>query len=1010
MQGFASKSAALIIGCLWASMASAVGSMVAPAIPATAPLTLEGALKQALVHPHLRPDLRFTGALEIVDSFPEAPEGRAPTLGLAGGGWSVSDGGRVIGTLPQYPDFTDAMSLLRLAAKSRVAALHASSGDVPPAAVASEAGVLDEHSLIQALGTLDEGYSQKGLSATSLSLAAGSVSRLALMEDDAMGTADAVYAKAMALVALAEAVSGKPMPKEESMLAFAMGYERAAWEASQQLPAGDIWRLYMARDDVGLEQAAKLHPDDPDSNYLWLRRLADLNRVNDWVTLMKARYGSSTPPVAVFDTELRMANLGTWQDGATVVPVLVLIALPGTEHLSIQAVDTRKEPAKVLAYFDQGVPYVKAMMKGPYLSGDEAVAYYRGFMDTGVSALGRYYLDGLKDHGAAKGYHDLLSTAFGENGQALYGWFDARWRASQSGLSVREVMSAMASAKMLSPYAYSGLWSSASASLGGSNPQVRDAAWRLTSLYDTRTDMRLAFAETLHWINDIPDFEQAFTSLADQESDRSPYVKLRLAGYEDDLPQLFRVAQDKSLDKRKRVIALTDIRDPREAPDEVRAAYRSILADYPDYSFAYISYVRFLDSVKDYAEIEHIAPTWLTADTSAGNGFDYQDACVAAADAELKLGHVSGAWATISRVLFTQPKDPAAKPEIATYYGKVLAEGVRVALAKGDLALAETIARTEAARFPDNFERQWTLLEVYWKQKRYADAANYLAAWPHPIPYWEWPHNFAYEFAQVFGTDTGAGVEAYKALWAVAIPGSPTVLTYLADGVGYTDPDLSYAMRHEVMRPEMEGSETLPQILEDYKDLKATKGIDAARAWAQPKLAVYQHGNQAPGALTATVETVYQSGVYDLLWDAVPDPDTSSNPSMVWLLFAAAHAQQPTESPQQLAALRQHFAKAGDSWHDQLGKYLMGDVKAEAILKQSVDSLALSEASYYFALRAASDHEYADAEDWLQMDIITQRRDNNEYGWGEALLNHWNQAYEALAVLDKQGRLYQDKH
>jgi len=165
-----------------------------------------------------------------------------------------------------------------------------------------------------------------------------------------------------------------------------------------------------------------------------------------------------------------------------------------------------------------------------------------------------------------------------------------------------------------------------------------------------------------------------------------------------------------------------------------------------------------------------------------------------------------------------------------------------------------------------------------------------------------------------------------------------------------------------------------------------------------------------PRANSAGALTAYQSGVYDLFWDVTPDPDATSDPSMVWLWRAAVHVQQPSESPQQLTSLKQHFAKAGDGWYALLGRYLMGYAKADEILDKPLDPHALSEASYYFALRALSERRYADAETWLEVDSRTQQSDNGEYWWGEGLRNHWNLAYEALPVLDRHGTLYEDKH
>lgn len=1010
MKGLVSKTALCLMVCVWCSIVCATQTPAEPAQGTAAAATLRKAFEGVVVHPHLKPDRRFMSALGIVESFP-AEQGSAPVAEFKQGKWSISYAGHELGTLPQYPDFTDAMALLKHVTKQRAGALHLGKGAASQDGLSLQAAVLDEHSLIQALMVLDSRGQKSGLTQADLGSAAEAMTRLTVLEQDYMGASDAVYAKAMALLAMAEVLGGKLMPKEESMLAYSMYYGHAEWEQIKALPEQDPWRLYVEREDDALEHAAKMNPYDLDSNYLWLRRLADLNRAQDWMTLMKKRYVSGSPPASTYATEFHMKNLETLQDASVVTPLLVLIALPGTEHLGMPSLDTAKQPAQVAEYFDKGVPYVQGAVHGPYLSGNEAVAYYRGFIYTSLSSLGVFYLDRLSSQSDAKDYHDLLGQASSASGRELFAWYDAKWRDDQGGLALPDLMTIMSSSRQINPDVYNKLWSVVTARQGGGdNFQNHAAAWQLASLYDTRTHDRLDFAETLHWINDFQDYEPALKSLADQESDRNPYAKLRLAGYEGDLKLLFEVALDKKQDKYTRILALGDVRDPRDAP-ELRTAYQELLLDYPDYTPAYMAYVKFLDSVEDYAEIERIAPAWLAADTDAGTGFEYQDASVAAADAELKLGHADQAWTILSRVLFEESKDPAAKPTLATYFGPVLSEGVTVALGKGDIKMAEALAHAYTTRYPDCFECQGLLLQVYWKQRRYADAANFIANWPHPIPPWQWAHNFAYVFAQAFKSDTAGGVAAFKALQQAKIKGGGLVLGYLSTGVGYTNPDLAYALRHDASESPLE---VLPDILADYRYLKSRQGAQAARDWALPKLAVihniYAPPNSNPGAISVGAFVTYDSGVYDLYWDVTPDPDAATDPAMIWLSRAAIHVQEPVESPQQLTLLKQHFSRRQDSWHGLLGGYLMGDVKADEILDKPLDPMHMSEASYYFALRALSEHRYSDAEGWLEVDFRTQQYDNNEYRWGENLRNHWNLAYQALPVLERKGTLYEDKH
>ncbi|MDE2345658.1 MAG: hypothetical protein KGL13_04240, partial [Gammaproteobacteria bacterium] len=180
------------------------------------PMSLRQAL--ARVHrPHLLPDRRFLEAAAFVEDFPAEPADHALTAEFQDGAWMLSVDKQTIGRLPQYPDFTDAMRLLHDEIHHQVAVAGAcnTSGDT----LASQVTVFDEQTLEHALYTLNGSYRAAAPNPENLVLAAQALARLAYLEDDKTGTADPLYAKAMALVALAESACGKSMPEEESLLA-----------------------------------------------------------------------------------------------------------------------------------------------------------------------------------------------------------------------------------------------------------------------------------------------------------------------------------------------------------------------------------------------------------------------------------------------------------------------------------------------------------------------------------------------------------------------------------------------------------------------------------------------------------------------------------------------------------------------------------------------------------------------------------------------------------------------
>src|SRR5690242_20051453 len=136
------------------------------------------------------------------------------------------------------------------------------------------------------------------------------------------------------------------------MPAHSIEFEGTAWSDTQKLPEHDPWRLYLERDDDELEPQAALAPQDLDSSYLWTRRLAELNREDEWGKQLVKRFGTHTPPVDAFGNGLRLQNLETRQEIVSLVPLLVLIELPGTKSVSIPKPDVIRDPAGVIADFE----------------------------------------------------------------------------------------------------------------------------------------------------------------------------------------------------------------------------------------------------------------------------------------------------------------------------------------------------------------------------------------------------------------------------------------------------------------------------------------------------------------------------------------------------------------------------------------------------------------------------------------------------------------------------------
>jgi hypothetical protein len=966
------------------------------------PMTLRQALAK-IPHPHLQPDQRFLEAAAFVRDFPAEPSTPSVAADFKDGAWTISNGTQTLGQFPPYPDFTNAMTLLHAEVKQK-AAVSSAACDSSSSPLASQVTVFDEKTLLDALYKLNKGYRALAPDPANVYLAAQALARLAYFEDDKTGTAGALYAKAMALVALAEGMCGRPMPEEESLLAASMGYPGAASKAADKSTVRDAWKLYVTRDDTALEQMARLNPDSKSAGYFWLRRLSDMDRGQDWLAWIKERYSGMNTPVYILDTDQGLSGHPPVELYAHYMPLLVLGALPGTENMKVAPFDPVTNPARAIQLFDEGLPYIKNVAGGPYLTATDVTVYYRGFFYTGLYEAGYYLLDLLDDLDAAKQYAQLLSSASGEAGQEFYQWYDAEVSNNQGKLTMPVLMQDMSTTKLFSRGLYYNAWSDTAGRTGEWNVGVHSTVWQMATLFDTRTDMRWDYGQILKWIADFPDYEEAFASLADQESRSAPSVSLTVYAYRGEVQKLLQVANDTALTKETRVSALADIPDVTHASQQIHSAYQGIIESYPSDSDGYHQYIQYLNDIEDYPGIEKVARTWLVSQSADDNSFSFDNATVSLADAQAKQGQLEQAWTTISQLTFAEGITPAKgqTAEIRDYYARVLAEASYVARLRKDFTLAEFLSRTEADRYPTNLHDQMPWVKTLWAEQRYADAADYLAKWPYPIAAWQWDHVIGVDIGTEFKTDTDAALKAFEAVInSQPHRARPFDLQGVVLGAGYSNPAVAFVLGQALSPPSMNPM-NFQNMLQDYAYLKRAKGKDKALAWLKSSLPKSMTAQQQLMAITM----YYGSGNYELLWDLVPDPGSTPHSDEIWLFRAAAYTQQAELNPDQKRALLDHFAKAGDGWYDQLGKYLLKQISEDAILDKPLDPHALSEASYYAAIRALSEQRYRQAQDWLQVDMDTNQLGNGEFIWGRELRSHWYMANHSLEVLAAKGELY----
>ena len=945
-------------------------------------------------------DRRFIEGLEFVRAFPGTAKTDSVQSRFHDGRWDMLVDGKVTGQLPAYPDFSDAMTLLRGVASEQLHGLKVTPGTQAPG-LATAALAFDEGHLEYTLFSLNQAYQSNGLTTTGLTLAAQALSRLAYLDDDQTGTADALYGKAMALVALAEAASGSPMPEEEGLLASAMGYSGTAERLAKALPHDNAWRLYLMRNDDALQEMVKRDPQSSAGKYFWLRRLADLDRGNDWEVWYRHNFADDSS-VAAIGTEFRLQGHAAIVNGGGNVALAVVISVIGATatQSTLQEQDPYFAPAKVITAFNTGMARIAPQFSGPYMTANDIGAYYRGYLYDAYYRLALYLIDLWSQPEDAAAFNASLAFASGAGAQEFHTWYGLKIASETRGVSLEQIMSAVDADASFGPGIYNSVITQFMARQQSGSPLDRAAARQLVDRYDTRPILRADYSELLWYALDVPGLDDIYASLSDQESNDDPYYRLVAYEYDGDTASLLRVAHDSRFGPDARLAALKDLSELQFNADTIATAYQSLVRQYPTAGEVYRDYIGFLQKQKDYARVAKVARLWLASQPKDKNVFDFWNATIAVADAELQQGKANEAWGALSPALF-QPQQiktifGTVSITSSTGYGKALDEGVKIALVRGDFDTASSLARQVSSTYSDSFSSQMAWLRVLWTRGQYAAAAQWLAAWKNPVTDWQWRHDAGKTFAEVFGQDSTNASRAFAALiLARAVP-TPMLYQMASGELDAGQPVMAFSLVQQIR---LAGEGELLNLVTAYTWLKQAKGMQAAQAWLAPRLPAQHRDYQSM--------FFYDARAYELLWSMIPDTKGLQHPEQVWLLRAAAAAQGEPLTAAQKEAMHDYFALAGDGWYQTLGRYAYGEVKADAILNRKLGAHALSEASYYLALRALKDGHYRQGAEWLNVDMDTDEVRNVEHRWGQQLLVSWLNKSQSLQVLASKGQLFQ---
>lgn len=991
-------------------------------------------MREALARAYrLPPDRRFLlAAGEIYSLLTGWPPGEM-TARFRDGAWRIRCDQGEVGALPALPDFPDALAVLtdwalRVNGVTRPPLPRATSAS-PAAEFAAQIDRLAVPQLFAALRRMDARWNGGGRSAALFPPALRALVLLAAQSVDRAEMADAVPAKALALLALSQALAGQVASREESLLAKLMGYVRHARAVAAGLPASDPVRQYVLGDSEGLRAAAQAAEATAESRYLWLLRLVELREEKEAHALRQSAFrepafvfsslktgldldrfdtnlalSAQVPGIAIGELARELGKpvegwrerLARWTQSVVAGGLLLGDSLvrrvlgrgeEGPSEFALRAALAMHRLVErllgtglpgLMDRFEAGVEAAGARLQGPFLDARTYAGYFRGFFYSGLYVRGIHVLDRLSSVPAVTEYAEQLGAPRRPAAADFARWYR---HLAESKAGTQDPAKLFEGLTALPTLGFSELrrgFTELDRRLIHGDPAGLVAAQRLAARLDTRVDNRLFFANTAYRIlRDMVLFERLYQSA--QETGHLHYHAIWYANFTRDVPRLIQLLRDPEIRPEYRIQILGHLEKLEQAPpDLLKAEYRRLIAEKPQAWSTREKYVDYLDRIRDYRTAVSVILEWLEA-TPEPRGFDRIYARATLSRTYERQGKLAEAW-------------DAIEPVIGSWQAWALQRAARVLHKLGRRDEAVEMARRAVSRYPDAAPVRTTLAELYWGQGKPVEAAKALTAGRHRLSTADWISTVTPEFVAAFKARPADGAAAVAALLgANAHRGD---LHRMAEAVARAgQPDLAFAIVSRI--PWRETPEMIV-VADGYKYLKATQGRAAALAWVRKTM--------PRGRLNEFAPAIYWSGEHELLWDLVEKPETGPEPDRVWLLRAAAAARLDPKSDPHRPALLRYYGGPGPRHYHAFGRYLLGTATEAETLALATDPQRRCEVAFYLALRAKAEGRYVDASDWLRVAIETRQVRLPEHIWAYTVISEWQGAGKSLALLEAERR------
>ena len=929
----------------------------------------------------LAPDRRAQLAIPEVERLLTGRSGKAATFRFDGGCWHVLVDSRELGTLPEYPDLSDFMTVL----VARATALLKSAPPAPVAAHPAVERALEQFEPLTALLAADREWSQGHRDAALHAGAARALVQLVTETNDLVGAADRTAARALAELAICHAMNVTGLDRDEALLAERMGYGARATEIAARLPADDPIALFIRRDDAALTGVAAAEPPRPEARFLELTRLVasrDEQACEAW--LERAFRSDTTVRLPTLTALLSLERFSAHEPSAEAVLLAIESDLKLNDLANAGArMSEGSDLSVVFRRFEASMSAMRASADGEWLDRDLARAYYRAGFYSALWRLGRFSREELSSVGDTRALATAWSGMPADPAEEFGRWYRHLAEAKAGHPAPLDLESDLISLPSFgSQLRFDTFHACAETRIGRQNG-VRRQARMLIGQLDTRPGDRLRLADIVQTqIWDLVWAESLYASAARCASPGDPSAQGAWAYMNGDEARVKALLAAPGLNDVGAIRLLFYLE--HMAPEDVDATcavYEAAAARFPRSApivCQLAAYARTKGKPPAYAR--QALRGWM-ARNPGEDGLD-------------RVAVTTAIARTLEREHRYREALAWARPTATSWQFGAMHATAELLDECGHGAEAETLAAMALGRYPDSHEALVGLVGMLWRHQRYEDAARLLRQAPYRLDDVHWFTLVGPEFADRFAARPYAAMRAVEALEHAGFTSQNTMGSLATVLHRRGNDDLALRIERHVQGGGQDGME---KLMASIFYVSVLKGPAAARAYALQSTA-----GASDDVIIPLGDLALGEGRYDLLWAFEPQ-DRAAN-SCHWLLRSAAALYPGPETVPHEEALRAHFAVAGTEHYHVLGRYLMGFVPEDTVMALRTSMHAACEVYYYVGFRAQAEGRFADAARLYKRCIATGQSRNIEYAWAVSQLSRWMDSGMTLERLAARAR------